>query len=157
VPANGAYDIAHAPEAPEQEGVVITAQSSRIVAAAVRSGRMRPCHRLVWLCTEQPWALDDASIAAAAGTGLVRSAEETGDLLDRWLALAGTGVDDSTVRLVLAWVLRSEAMLVADDLIASAESWRQADPDAVDRARDLVRKWLARARDVVAIAEARAA
>lgn len=149
VPANGSFDFEELAEDAEQEDAVIAADSARVVDAAVRSGRMRPCHRLAWICLEQPWALDDATIDQAAD-GLARSPEETSALLDRWLSLSHRGDDDRSARLSLAWILRCDAPLVDDDLLASALAWKAVDPDGADRARDLVRVWVRRARTVVA-------
>jgi hypothetical protein len=135
--ANGPIEVADVATAATQERGLLDKDEAEALEAAVRAGRLRPCHRLAWFCAELPHALDDALIEAAAadgvdGRGLARSAPETAALLDRWLALAGEGAHDRTARLRLAWILRTSEPLLGGDLVATAEGWRARDRAAAD-------------------------
>jgi hypothetical protein len=160
--ANGPIELDEIACGATQERALLEKDEAQALETAVRAGRLRPTHRLVWFCLQLPEALDDALVRAAAedavdGRGLARDVEDTLPLLDRWLAIQNHGADDRTCRLTLAWILRSSEPLVDDDLVACAERWLARDRSAADRARDVLRVWVARARTALSAPQDRAA
>jgi DNA-directed RNA polymerase specialized sigma24 family protein len=126
---------------PERE--VAAALDTERTRALLADPRLKPAHALVYVLRFFPAQLDLSLVEraaeasdAATGEGIVRTAEETYELLRRWVSQPARSESDASRE--LAWILRS------DDRTSSA-TWRRRDPDAVSAAMDLLRNWRNRA------------
>lgn len=111
-----------------------------------------PPQRLVWACHHARHLVTPSLVEAAVswayndGAGVMRSASETHDELERWMEVHGDRPTTVEARLHLAWILRSSDA-------TSPTTWRSTDPDAAAKARDTLRQWMNRARERLAEVE----
>lgn len=127
-------------------------QTLMALETALRELRIPPSRFLAFILFHMPERLDRAMLQALVGwapsgvregeLGLLRDPDQAWPLLVQWRERHGEDPASDTSRRCLAWILRSRDT-------TSPDAWRDAHPDDMARARDLLRKWDNRARAIL--------
>lgn len=129
---------------PDPAAQVDAARQKQELMTLLEQPDLKPAHKLVIVVRSFPDLLTADLVVEVAGAsdggrgwGLARPPEETGELLQGWVARVG-GRGEVDANRELAWILRSTDR-------TSPERWRREHPDEMAKALDLLRQWRNRA------------